>query len=62
MLCRCGSAGEIGVLAVQTITVSLALPTVWVSPSPREGLFVKPGVELGRERLRAASLRSIAAG
>lgn len=61
-LCQCGSAGEISVLAVQMITVSLALLPVRVSPSSQEGLSVKPGAELEGERLRAASLRGISAG
>lgn len=61
-LCQCSSAGEISVLAVQTITASLALLSVRVSPSSQEGLSVKPGAELGGEMLRAASLRGISAG
>lgn len=54
--CRCGSAEEIGVLAVQTVTVSLALLPVQVSPSHQEGLSGKPGAELGEERLQTTSL------
>lgn len=54
-LCRCSSAGEIRVLVGQTITVALASLPVRVSPSPQEGFSAKPSVELGGERLRAAS-------
>lgn len=62
VLCQCGSIGEIRVLVVPVITVSLALLPAWVSSSPWQGHLVKLGAELGGKRLRAASLRGISAG